>query len=177
MLQLHLVEILSDSRVPLLITFCALEIIISPTVHKNLISRLSQTVHSKSVRWTLVLNDFYEVETCFSQKLLTLVMLRFLTTCDTSYNMNWSDHNFIICYDSLLWLIANSLYLLSNHFIFAMLASHLTRLSNKFVFNATHFFYFRSVGILWSTRVLKESFSRFENLLLIQLQGLAIRSE
>ena len=54
---------------------------------------------------------------------------------------------FLICYDSFLWLIANLLYLLSNHFIFAMLASHLTRLSNKFVFYATHFFfYFRSVG-------------------------------
>ena len=32
------------------------------------------------------------------------------------------------------------MYLLSNHFIFAMLASHLTRLSNKFVFYANHFF-------------------------------------
>ena len=84
--------------------------------------------------------------------------------------MNWSYHNFIICYDSFLWLIANSLYLLSNHFIFAMLASHLTRLSNKFVFMQL-FFYFRSVGLLWSTRVFKESFSRFENLLLIHLQG------
>ena len=38
-----------------------------------------------------------------------------------------------------LWITANSLYLLSN-FIFAMLASHLTRLSNIFVFYATQFY-------------------------------------
>ena len=62
---------------------------------------------------------------------------------------------------NLLWLIpmthSKFIVFIVEPFIFAMLASHLTRLSNKFVFYATHFFYFHSLGHLWSTWVFKES--------------------